>query len=172
VRLLDAELAAPRRLIIVGGAAVALHVGSSTGTKDVDTWGSNVDDLVASCRARGIALPPFEAANVGDVPWDYDERLEHVLPELSRLEVMILEAHDLVLMKTMRWHDGDEADVRELHAAKPLAWRTLVARYREEMTHVLGHRSRLDWNLIQCVEVLFGELAAEEAKVLIRGTRR
>jgi hypothetical protein len=32
------------------------------------------------------------------------------------------------------------------------------------MTHVIGNRKRIADNFIECVDMLFGELAAEEAR--------
>jgi hypothetical protein len=172
LRALDRQAVAPRRVVIVGGAAVALHTGSPTGTRDIDTWETKLDDLIRSCEAQGIALPPIESAAVGELPWDYDERLEHVLEDLRFLVVLIPEPHDLVLSKTMRWSRGDEEDAGELHAARPLAAEVLVTRYLDEMTHVLGDRSRIDHNVIDCIASLFGEIAAEDARERIARRRR
>jgi hypothetical protein len=48
----------------------------------------------------------------------------------------------------------------------------LIERYVTEMTHVTGDPRRLDRNFIECVDRLFGELAAEEARDAIAARLR
>jgi hypothetical protein len=85
---------------------------------------------------------------------------------------MAARAHDLVLSKVIRWHDGDEEDVLELHHAKRLSRGILLDRYTTEMSHVTGDPRRIGLNFVECIERLFGEIAAEEARDAVAALRR
>ena len=90
----------PRQLVIVGGATVALHTRTPSGTQDVDHFPPDLDDLVARCAAANVALPPFSAPGVLDYPWHAeDQRAASHFPDLARLRIWLLEPHDLVLSK-------------------------------------------------------------------------
>lgn len=170
LRALDSVCPAPLRLVLIGGAAVALHTRTPSGTHDIDHLPDvSVDDLVARCKAKRIQLPPIAASAVCDHPWNAEDRIERVVPELRRLRVFLLEPHDLTLSKIIRWHAGDEEDVVELHEAKPLSARILVDRYSTEMSHVMGDPRRIARNFIECIDRLFGEIAADDARRAIRG---
>jgi hypothetical protein len=162
----------PRRLVLVGGAAVALHTRTPSGTQDVDDFPPSLDDLVERCVAANIRLPPFSAPGVLDYPWYSEDRLQRALPELALLEVWLLEPHDLVLSKVIRWHDGDEEDVLELHHAKRLSRGILLDRYATEMAHVTGDPRRIGLNFVECIDRLFGEIAADEARDAVAALRR
>jgi hypothetical protein len=169
---LDSVCTGPRKLVLIGGAAVALHTHIPSGTQDIDHFPPSVDDLIARCTAANLALPPFSAPGVLDYPWHAEDRLQRVLPELEQLEVWLLEPHDLVLSKVIRWHDGDEEDVLELHQAKRLSQGTLIERYITEMTHVTGDPRRIGLNFVECIDRLFGEIAADEARDAVRRRRQ
>lgn len=98
----DAALHGKARVVVIGGAAAAIEYGVATGTRDIDTWTSVQHDLtVAIERAHqetGLAVP-FAQSGVADGPEDFESRLERALPHLRRLNVMVPEKHDLVLMK-------------------------------------------------------------------------
>lgn len=122
--------------------------------------------------AANLELPPFSAPGVLDYPWNSEDRLQQALPELTLLAVWLLEPHDLALSKVIRWHDGDEEDVRELHHAKPLSKDILIQRYVTELTHVQGNPRRIGLNFVECIDRLFGEVAAEEARDAVSALRR
>lgn len=101
---------------------------------------------------------------MGDVPWNSDERMIHVMPELTRLAVYALEAHDVALSKALRGNDGDFAAIKRLHAKVDLDKDVLVNRYIGEMGHVIGSRWRHDHNIVLLIDKLFGEIEADETK--------
>jgi hypothetical protein len=107
---LDRVATAPRRVVVFGGAAIALHTRTATGTKDIDHDPPSLDELVNECAARDIELPPFSAVTIAEYPYHYEDRLVRVLPDLAKLEVYVLEPHDLALSKVVRWYEGDETD--------------------------------------------------------------
>jgi hypothetical protein len=167
---LDALADAPRRIVVIGGAAVAFHTLASAGTKDIDTWHGDLRDLIDACRARGIDLPPIGQVGVADFPYDFESRLERVLPQLERLEILVPEAHDLVVSKVIRWAPGDQDDIRELQDYRSLDKDILFARYLDE-TYAMGNQAEHDWNFVHCIDALFGEIAADEAKARVRARR-
>jgi hypothetical protein len=64
----------------------------------------------------GLDVPISGAGGaVGDVPWNYDERLVRVLPDLRKLIVLALEKHDIALSKAVRGEPNDLDAVAELH---------------------------------------------------------
>lgn len=109
-----------------------------------------------------------------DYPWSAEDRLQRAVPTLTRLVVWLLEPHDLVLSKVIRWHDGDEEDVVELHQAQLISRDVLVDRYLSEMSHVTGDPRRIGLNFVECIDRLFGEIAADEAReaVALRSRRK
>jgi hypothetical protein len=171
LRALDAVCTESHRLVVIGGAAVALHTRIPSGTQDIDHLLPDIEVLLARCKATHLELPPFSASTVAEYPWDAEDRLQRVLPELARLEVWLLEPHDLVLSKVIRWHDGDEEDARELHRASPLSQPILLERYLHEMDHVMGDPLRRGLNFVECIDRLFGEITADEARDAIERDR-
>lgn len=168
LREVDMELSSEQRVLIIGGASMALAYQGKRATSDVDTFGNLSPDLsraIAQANSKRSVPIPFSSANTADVPYEYESRVVRVMEdELKHLAVFVLERHDLALSKIIRWHEGDEAHVRELHGSEPLEENLLIGRFLEEMTHVMGDAGVLRQNLLSLIETLFGELAAERAK--------
>ena len=93
-------------------------------------------DLITQLADR--ELPTFSMPAIAEFPYNYEDRLQRVLPQLARLHVFLPEPHDLALSKVMRWYANDESHVRELHRVHPMSVEILVERYRTEMDHVMG----------------------------------
>ena len=119
----DAALERAVEVILIGGAAAALHYEATRPTRDIDTWSTIHDDLrEAVNRARsttGLAVP-FQKSGVADAPSDFESRLERVLSDLTRLTVLVPERHDLVLMKAVRAYEHDLEVIAEIHRRFPL----------------------------------------------------
>ena len=157
--MVDARLDENVRVIVIGGAAVALQLrAADIVTKDVDTW-ENSGALTALAREVGLELTPTPIA---EMPYHFEDRLDTAL-RYTKLQVLVPERHDLVLSKIVRWHEGDEDHARKLHDARPLDLDVLLERYRSEMTHVAGHPARIRGHFVDCVRTLFGELASARA---------
>src|SRR4051812_49029398 len=81
LKAVDSRLTAPTRLLVIGGAAAALHYGATRGTSDIDTFASIPDEILEPARlAReetGLDIP-VAFATVADAPYDYQDRLEVV----------------------------------------------------------------------------------------------
>lgn len=108
----------------------------------------------------GLDIPVQNAA-VADLPWNYEDRLRRVMPHLRHLEVVVPEAHDLVLSKLIRGAEHDIEQIAALHRQHPLDPDTLVDRFTTEMSHRIGDPRTLELNLLHCVELLWGELARD-----------
>jgi hypothetical protein len=168
LRAVDGHLTEPARIVIIGGSAAAFHNATST-TNDIDTYNAISAALEAAvARATtdtGLAITVGKSV-VGDYPWNFEDRLERRFADLVHLEVLILERHDLALSKTMRGSDHDQQQIVEMHQAAALDFDTLVERFKKEMTHATGRPENAQANLLDLIELLFGELkrvAAEKA---------
>ena len=161
----DRHLSGPVSVTIIGGAAAAFHGAEST-TTDVDTrdaLDSALEEAVRLANAKtGLAITVSHAA-VGDVPWNSEDRLERVLPDLEHLRVWVLEKHDLALSKCVRCAEHDLQQLEELHCNNPLQFDTLVERFRTEMGHAMGDAERRRRNFLDMIERLFGEMKRLEA---------
>jgi hypothetical protein len=165
----DAALSQPARVVIIGGSAAMLRYGVTRATHDIDTWGAVRGDLAAAVeraqRTTGLQVP-IAPSGVADPPYDFESRLERVLPALPRLEVYVPERHDLVLMKTMRADEHDIQVIVEIHADSPLNLETLVRRFTFEMSGAIGDPRRLRGNFLVVVERLFPDAVEKVARSL------
>lgn len=141
----DAALAGPVDVVIIGGTAAALHYGVTRATHDIDTWTTVQADLAAAAeRARAVTGldVPILKSGVADAPYEFESRLERVLPDLRKLTVLVPERHDLVLMKLVRCYEHDLETIAEIHAHSPLSLDVLLLRFQEEMTPIGDPRER------------------------------
>src|SRR5690349_23573390 len=85
----DRHLKQPVRLVIIGGGAALLH-GAKSPTRDIDAFEGDpalVKDAAARAEAEiGFGVPIGRAA-VADLPINYEDRQQHPLPHLKRLDV-------------------------------------------------------------------------------------
>jgi hypothetical protein len=127
-------------------------------TQDVDTFHAPSQALLIAAAAVSVDTGlniPIQPTAVADVPWHHEDRLVRVLPDLRRLQLFVLEKHDLALSKIVRWTEADEAHVTALAA---LELETLLSRFNTEMSHVIGDPQRLRDNFLDMTEAVFGEL--------------
>ena len=126
----DAALAEPVEVIVIGGTAAALHYGVTRATHDIDTWTNVRADLAAAAKkartVTGLDVP-LQKSGVADAPFDFESRLDRVLPKLRRLRVLVPERHDLVLMKAVRCYEHDLEAIAEIHSHSPLELDVLQA---------------------------------------------
>ena len=153
---------------MIGGTAAALHYGVTRATHDIDTWTIVQDDLAAAAeRARvstGLDIPVTQSG-VADAPFDFESRLERVLPHLDRLRVFVPEKHDLALMKAIRGYEHDLQAIAEIHAHSPLDPETLIRRFQDEMAPI-GDPARIRGNILAVVERLFPDAVEDVARRL------
>ena len=167
----DTALARPVGVVVIGGAAAALHYGVTRATHDIDTWTTVQADLAAAAaKARAVTGldVPILKSGVADAPYEFESRLERVLPGLRKLTVLVPEKHDLVLMKAVRCYEHDLEAITEIHAHAALDLDTLVRRFEEEMTPI-GDPARIRGNFLVVVERLFPDsVDAVEERLLKR----
>jgi hypothetical protein len=85
------------------------------------------------------------------------------LPALRKLEILVPEKHDLVLMKIVRGYEHDLETAVDIHARHGLDFETLITRLASEMGHVVGDMRKLDLNFLALIERLYDEERLEEA---------
>ncbi len=83
---------------------------------------------------------------------------------MSKLTVLVPEAHDLVVMKIARGEAHDLDAVEDVHRAVALNLDALVERYRETRTQVVGSAEMHRLNFLAAVARLFGAAKAEEVE--------
>jgi len=164
LKSLDAELADPSELLVIGGAAATLRYGATATTKDIDTWNSipaTVHEAAARARTKtGLAIP-MEQASVADAPYHYEDRTRRAPLKLKRLRIRVPERHDLALMKIIRGDRHDEDVIAEIHAKHPLDPEVLIDRFENEMGHVVKDERILRQQFRLLVQRLFGPEAAK-----------
>ncbi len=157
LQAVDAALDRRIEVVLIGGAAAALHYGATRPTRDIDTWNTIRGDLArAVSRARtstGLDVP-VQKSGVADAPSDFESRLERVLSNLTRLIALVPERHDLVLMKAVRAYEHDLEVIAEIHTRFPLELETLVGRFETEMSPI-GDPVRIRGNFLAVVERVF-----------------
>jgi hypothetical protein len=159
----DEHLPDPRRIILIGGAAASLAYGISRVTADVDTITdlAEFEGALRLARLRTGLDVPFQFVGVYEAPYDYEDRLTTVDLGLERMQVVVPEKHDLALMKTVRGQENDLEAIEQMAQTVGLDMRTLVDRFRKEMTHGIGPPGQLRANLLSVIERLYGESAAD-----------
>lgn len=174
LRAVDRHLTRPARIVILGGGAAAFHTTTAT-TMDLDTFEALDDDLrvaiVAATHVTGMQMPVGHAS-IADIPYDAEDRFERRLPDLEWLQVWVLEKHDLVLSKILRFVNHDEEQIVELHRAVGLDYDVLVERFRDEMSHVMGNPSRIRAQFLQMIDRLFGERRTTSADQTLKARGR
>jgi hypothetical protein len=112
---LDGALASRVRVVVIGGSALALGYGVAASTSDVDTYESRNDLLDQAARVArqvtGLSIP-IANSGIAQFPPGYDDRLVRVLPDLARLELWVLDAHDLAASKLLRGNEHDRQQLR------------------------------------------------------------
>jgi hypothetical protein len=171
LRAVDRNLSVEARLVMIGGSAAALHDGTST-TNDIDTYNHVSQALETAITAAvdetGLAIT-VGLSVVADYPWNFQNRLEKRFPELERLEVLVLERHDLFLSKALRAYDHDQAQMRAMHRATPFDYDVLIDRFQTEMTQVVGTPSVVRDNFLDMVRSVFGEVKRIDASKKLAG---
>jgi hypothetical protein len=166
LRRVDEELSEPCTIVLIGGGAVGLKYKGTHATGDLDLWSVSERgfwEAVKRANEKATAKIPVQQVPIAEPPWSFEERLVRLELGLSRLAVLVPEAHDLVLMKVARGESHDLEAIEDLHRASPLDFDTLIERYLETRPQVVGSREMLRLNFLTAIERLFGAEAADEA---------
>jgi hypothetical protein len=153
---------------VIGGTAAALGYGVERATHDIDTWTTVPATLAAAAHKARVVTGlevPLQKSAVADAPFEFESRLERVLPSRPRLKVFVPEKHDLVLMKAVRCYEHDLEAIAEIHAHSSLDLDVLVRRFKAEMTPI-GDPARIRANFLAVVERLFPDSVEAVAREL------
>jgi hypothetical protein len=94
----DGALDVEVTITVIGGSGLALAYGVRAHTNDIDTYQSKLELLDAAVRqartATGLDIPIANAV-VAQLPPGFESRARRVLPNLSRLRVLVADAIDL-----------------------------------------------------------------------------
>ncbi|HBY59522.1 MAG TPA: hypothetical protein DEH78_06845 [Solibacterales bacterium] len=162
---LDAALDEQTKLHCMGGFAIVQAYGLGRATADIDVL--SVVPSSSSGRLLDLAgkESPFrnkhgiylDVVTVATAPEDYTARVAPLYAGVWRkLNLFVLEAHDLALTKLERNFERDRADVAHLAGAGYLKAATLRERYYKELRpYVIGRESWLDQTLELWLEAYF-----------------
>ena len=126
----------------LGGFALTVLAGRPLVTADVDfieirPKSANEELIRIAGQDSQIARKHhlnFQRVSVADYPEDYEGRLIDITPKgFSKLRLMALEAHDIVLSKITRNSAKDRADVDYLDKNELLNWDLLKERFEKEL---------------------------------------
>ncbi len=164
LREVDEHLHTPVERHCLGGFVLAAAHGLPRPTGDVDYIAAIPSDALADLQriaGRGSTLAKkhglyFQYVTVADVPEDYADRLTELFPgRFSRLHLLPLEVHDVVLAKLVRNSPVDLDDAKFLARAGKLPERTLRQRYEKELRPNLANQGRHDLTLKLWLEACF-----------------
>jgi hypothetical protein len=160
----DQRLISPIELHCLGGFVLAAAYGLPRPTGDVDYIAAIPRDTAADLEeiaGRDSALAKkyglhFQHVTVAEVPDDYEQRLTELFTgQFSRLRLLALEAHDLVLAKLVRNSPVDMEDARFLAQSGKLNAKILKQRYEKELRPNLANEARHDLTLRLWLEACF-----------------
>jgi hypothetical protein len=161
---IDLLLPAPVELHCLGGFVLAAAYGLPRPTGDLDYIAirpldnaTHLESIAGreSSLARKHGLC-FQYVTVADVPEDYMERLMDLFPrQFSRLQLLGLEVHDLVLAKLVRNSPVDLEDAKFLAQTGKLDKDTLSKRYEQELRPSLANHERHDLTLKLWLDACF-----------------
>lgn len=164
LREVDELLDASVELHCLGGFVLAARYGLPRPTGDVDYIAAIPSDTVTDIEqtaGRGSELHKkhglyFQYVTVADVPEDYADRLTELFPgQFSRLQLLALDVHDLVLAKLVRNSPVDLEDVKFLAQTGKLDETVLKQRYEKELRPNLANERRHDLTLKLWLDACF-----------------
>ncbi len=164
---IDEKLDQDLSVILIGGSAAILTCHGAFHTHDIDTFEqvTAIQNAAEAARLETHLEIPIQHAAVADAPYGFESRLQNYsrIP-FKRLQILIPEKHDLVLMKMIRGDDHDIQHIKEIAERVKLEYGVLLSRFLEEMSHVIIDWRRLEENFLYMINELFGEEMAEETE--------
>ena len=159
---IDRELQQASRIVLIGGGAVGLAYHGKHATMDLDLWEASQEFWTAVERVSEQGGPriPVHKAAIAEVPYEFESRLRRLELKLRRLEVLVPEPHDPVLMKTARGESHDLDAIEDIHRQVGLSLEVLVDRFHETKGQVTGRHESFVIKFQSMVARLFGEETA------------
>lgn len=169
---IDGELRRRCTIVLIGGGAVGLRFEGTHATSDLDLWSiseSSFWKAVEKVNARRTERIDVQKATIAQPPYTFEDRLTPLrIDGLSKLIVLVPEAHDLVLMKIARGEAHDLDAVEDINRNQTLSLPILIERYLETRSQVLGSLSLHQLNFLAAVARLFGEDVALQTQRRLR----
>lgn len=166
LRLLDRELRRPVTITVIGGAAIGLTCDNRHATTDIDLTPIGDEEFwraVERARKRMPEPVPVQSAGIYAAPYEYESRRTPLpLDGVRHLRVLVPEVHDLALMKVARGLTHDLEAVQGIHRVHPLDLETLIERYYDTLTQVMGPVENFTLSFLSLVDRLFGAAVAGE----------
>jgi hypothetical protein len=168
LRLLDAELAAPTTVTVIGGAAIGLEYDTRHATTDIDLTPIGSDEFwkaVERARAQMPDAIPVQPVGLYAAPYDYEDRRRPLeIAGLRLLRVLVPEVHDLALMKVARGLTHDLEAIDDVHRLHAFDLETLIARYFDTRTQVTGSLDLFKVSFLALIDRLFGADVAKKTE--------
>ena len=161
----DRELSESISLHCIGGFVAEVVYGVPRTTNDLDYLSAETppDSVALVENIAGIqsALRReydlyFEAVGITHYPENYEERLRQLDLGHTHLQLLVLEAYDLLLSKLTGNRDKDREDVQSIARSQELQYGVLKERYVEEMRAYLAEPEKHDLT-IQLWEEFFDQ---------------
>jgi len=160
----DGLLPSSVELHCLGGFVLAALYGLPRPTGDLDYIAAIPLDSLAGLEkiaGKDSALTKkhglyFQHVTVADVPENYTNRLTELFSgRFSRLHLLALEVHDLVLAKLVRNSPVDLEDAKFLAKAGKLHENVVRKRYQQELRPLLSNEARHELTLKLWLEACF-----------------
>ena len=150
-------------MVLIGGAAASLAYGITRVTTDIDAIDdiAELEEAIRLARLETGLAVPFHSVGIYDAPYLFEDRLVSIDLGLGRLQIVVPEKHDLVLMKTVRGQENDRDAIQQIAEKVGIDESTLVDRFKNEMSHVIGRPGHLRGNFLSVIEMLYGEREAD-----------
>jgi hypothetical protein len=161
LRALDASGEGPAEVTVLGDAAFALRHGDPPALPSLDIFPAPADGARAAMAAT-VERHPFlaslgPAASLASAPFRWlDRRVPCPVPGLTRLRVLLPEAHDWAILRAATALATDLDAVEALHRLEPLRLGVLVSRYLEAIGDSAEAEARLRPGFLAIVERLHG----------------
>ncbi len=170
---IDHFLTKNESIIIIGGTAASLAYQVTESTKDIDTWNSieGLKEAYEKAKIHSSLSIPLEQVSVADAPTNFEDRLTIYRPEIfTRLQVIVPEVIDLILMKTLRAYSHDLDAIEQMVKSQNVKYQNLILRYTHEMNATIGDKRKHDINFLAMIERCYDTITAKKAQKEIKFT--
>ena len=166
---IDLRLKNKLDVYIIGGISAILgyNVTKETGDVDVDGKIDPEFDRIFAEEAQKLGMDLYLSSKGVFYPPDgYRERCEFEDFPKKKLRIWYLGQYDLAISKIDRGIEKDFEDIKRVHSNYPFEYERLISIFNDEyiMVSAIGNLREKKMNLIDLVEMLFGEEWVPETK--------
>jgi hypothetical protein len=170
LKVVDRHVDRPAKLVIIGGAAAALSLGSKFGTTDIGTANKTaaIESACQEARKESGLQIPLGMASVFQTPYEYEKRLVPLsIPGLKNLHVLVPEKHDWALMKITRLLEKDISHILDVSKTVGFNKKVFLDRFIKEMNHIEPSKPLIA-DFLAMMEELYGDKEADRMEAEIR----